>query len=70
MVTAAVAQVLDTPGHARTAWCQDFLLTGGVSGRGSCCRRDDELAAWCAFGRVRHHVMLVSFVSLHLLLCK
>ena len=29
-------------------WCRDFILDDGSGlGRGSCCTKDEELAAWC-----------------------
>ncbi|KAG2450456.1 hypothetical protein HYH02_004958 [Chlamydomonas schloesseri] len=36
------------PDHAALGWCRDFLLDDGATGRGSCCTKDDDLAAWCA----------------------
>ncbi|GIL44626.1 hypothetical protein Vafri_2150 [Volvox africanus] len=34
--------------HPMRGWCRDFLLDDGVTGRGSCCTKDQDLAAWCA----------------------
>ncbi len=36
------------PDHAALGWCRDFLLDDGATGRGSCCTKDDDLAAWCS----------------------
>ncbi|GFR47159.1 hypothetical protein Agub_g8850 [Astrephomene gubernaculifera] len=41
-------QVLTQPVHTAFGWCRDFLLDDGTTGRGSCCTKDDDLAAWCA----------------------
>ncbi|KXZ56257.1 hypothetical protein GPECTOR_1g224 [Gonium pectorale] len=35
------------PDSPRTSWCQDFLIDDGATGRGSCCRKDEDLALWC-----------------------
>ncbi|KAG2486941.1 hypothetical protein HYH03_014440 [Edaphochlamys debaryana] len=44
--TGVLAQPELFPRH--TGFCRDFLLDDGASGRGSCCTKDGDLAAWCA----------------------
>ncbi|GLI65466.1 hypothetical protein VaNZ11_008816 [Volvox africanus] len=34
--------------HPMWGWCHDFLLDDRLTGRGSCCTKDQDLAAWCA----------------------
>lgn len=45
--------VLAQPDHNALGWCRDFLLDDGATGRGSCCTKDDDLAAWCGLVRPR-----------------
>ncbi|EFJ47581.1 hypothetical protein VOLCADRAFT_91850 [Volvox carteri f. nagariensis] len=49
--------VLPDPSHPRLGWCRDFLLGDGegATGRGSCCSKDQELAAWCSLPSSRAH---------------
>ncbi len=33
--------------HPLLAWCVNYLLDDGATGRGACCAKDEQLAAWC-----------------------
>lgn len=54
------AQVIANSTHEKYVWCRDFLMDGGVGGRGSCCRKDDDLAAWCSRAGSEQHPLFAA----------